>query len=356
MRTLILGFGATGKSVYQMIPDALIYDDENPIRIPWEEINLVIQSAGIPPHHPMSQVAQKRHIPIKTDIDLFWKIFSPQCVIGITGTNGKSTLTALITHILKTGGREAHMGGNIGIPVLTLPQQAPFYILELSSFQLALSQTHLYEIGILTNIAIDHIDWHGSFDAYIQAKQRLTAHLMIKDDEIPSHELASQNMRFAYAACLHLGLTHKEIMSGIESFKGLPHRQETIRTIGHVSFINDSKATNLHSTQYAFKCFQDKPLFWIAGGKPKQKGFGDLTLSSVYKAYYIGEAAQEFHHIFPGTICKDLHEAVQNAYQDAMALQKPCIILFSPACASFDQFQNFEHRGNVFRELVGNIL
>jgi UDP-N-acetylmuramoylalanine--D-glutamate ligase len=361
MKTLILGFGKTGQSV--RMNDSIIYDDKAPIDIPWGDVDLVIQSAGIPLHHPVSQEAQNRKIPIKTDLDLFFEQYCPGFVIGITGTNGKSTVTAMIAHMLKEQGLKVEMGGNIGIPVLDLKRGADFYILELSSYQLALSQIHHLDIGIWTNTSPDHLEWHLSFDNYVKAKSRLSAKIIITNDLIAKsfysntsyHFYQNENLSLVYSVGLELGLTSQAIERSIATFQDLAHRQEVFEKTKDIVFINDSKATNLESVNYAFKALR-LPIFWIAGGRAKQKGLTGLKFDGVQKAYYIGESAHDFHQDFPGLICPYLEKATQMAYQDALKFNQPCAVLLSPGCASFDQFKNFEERGDVFKACVKALI
>ena len=358
MPPLILGFGKTGQSL--KIDNAIIYDDKTPCDIPWDAITYVIQSAGIPPHHPIALESKRRQLTVKTDLDIFWETFYPKCVIAVTGTNGKSTVTAMIYHILKHCGYHAEMGGNIGVPVLNLQKDADIYVLELSSFQLALSTSHCYEIGVWTNTSIDHLDWHQSFEAYVQAKARLCAKTIITRDSIAqSHYqetfftfFEDENASLAYSVGVKLGLPPKKLQDALHSFKNLPHRQEHILTKDLVTFINDSKATNVHATQHAFETFKKKPIFWISGGRSKDDDLNHLDLSCVQKAYYIGESKERLYAHFPGVICETLQQAVEKASLDALSYGKECIVLLSPACSSLDQFQNFEQRGERFKEYV----
>jgi len=359
--------------------------------IPWEKIKAVIQSPGIPfskPHpHPVTAAAVAKGIPIMTDIDLFnqYRDLSIPC-IGITGTNGKSTTTALITHILTLAGMKAVMGGNIGVPVLSLldERDVSVYVLELSSFQLEVTRRIDLDIAVLINVSEDHIDRHGSMDAYRAAKDRIFNHAKwrivgaecvgpVDDlsgiDRLPGvHN--QENMRVAYAVCARLGVSHDIAMQGFRSFSGLTHRMERIYACSDFSIINDSKATNADSTERALVHYTHAvPLpyiYWIAGGKPKAGGIQSLNayFGMMRKAYFIGAAQEEFLATTAGRVdakaCGNLETAVQAAFADMRTEARThgydplrhYIILFSPACASYDQFRDFEQRGDEFKRLA----
>jgi UDP-N-acetylmuramoylalanine--D-glutamate ligase len=409
---------------------------QNLRELDWSQIAALVLAPGVPLTHPEPhwsvRLARKADVEIIGDIELFCRerkksgLQSP--LIAITGTNGKSTTTALITHLLKSAGRDAQMGGNIGVPVLALEPFAQIgklgrvYVLEISSYQVDLAPGLKPTVGILLNVSEDHLDRHGTMENYAALKMLVPASvepggtavigvddrytreaagrieragkkvvrvsveaplrdgfyaegsriLRAKDGKaFPVAQLAgigslrgahnAQNAACAVAACLALGLELPKIQKGLASFPGLAHRMQQVGRIktelGNVLFINDSKATNVDSAAKALASFSD--IFWIAGGKPKTGGIESLAefWPRIRKAYLIGEAADEFAKTLEGKVPFDisgiLSAAVDAAARDAAAsgLKEP-VVLLSPACASFDQYPNFEVRGKAFTDLV----
>jgi UDP-N-acetylmuramoylalanine--D-glutamate ligase len=396
--------------------------------VDWRTIAALVLAPGVPLTHPAphwaATLANKGGVEIIGDIELFCRERAKsgaRCpLIAITGTNGKSTTTALIAHLINSAGRDAQMGGNIGVPVLALE---PFthrrtYVLEVSSYQIDLAPSLHASVGILLNVTEDHLDRHGTMENYAAIKERLpanveangTAVIGVDDDWTraaaerieragkrvervsvlaPLREgyyprgprilharngkadtvadLAgigslrgvhnAQNAGAAIATCLALGLDLPAIQKGLASFPGLAHRMQTIGRKGNVLFVNDSKATNADSAAKALASFSD--IFWIAGGKPKTGGIASLAeyFSRIRKAYLVGEAASDFAKTLDGKVPYEissvLSAAVDAAARDAEAsgLKEP-VVLLSPACASFDQYPNFEVRGKAFTDLV----
>ena len=396
----------------------------------WSNVAALVLAPGVPLTHPKphwaAALARKANVEVIGDIELFCRERAKSgaaCpLIAITGTNGKSTTTALIAHLLKSAGRDAQMGGNIGVPVLALEpfKAGRIYVLEISSYQIDLAPSLRPTIGILINISPDHLDRHGTLENYAAIKERLAANselsLVGVDDELTdavSRRLSersdltvvpvsagrelpwgyfvsgtrilskgndqkrkdaevlgdlsgittlrgshnAQNAAFACGAAWHIGLTPAEIARGLKTFPGLPHRMEEVGRKGNVLFINDSKATNADSAAKALASFHD--IFWIAGGKPKTGGIVGLAefFPRIRKAYLIGEAAKEFASTLEGQVPYEmssiLSAATEAAARDAAAsgLQEP-VVLLSPACASFDQYPNFEVRGKAFTDIV----
>jgi UDP-N-acetylmuramoylalanine--D-glutamate ligase len=353
----------------------------------------IIVSPGVPHSAAIFARAAAAGVPVIGDIELFAQAradMPPHKVIGITGTNGKSTTTALLHHLLTASGRAAAMGGNIGLPILAqnpLPAGG-IWVLELSSYQLEITRSLACEVAILLNITPDHLDRHGTMEAYAAAKRRLfamqaatataitdrasarnwampggPAATTILSDDIAlegqsgwpalqgPHNLA--NARAAVAAARAIGLNTHEIAHGLATYPGLPHRMERIASRHGVLYVNDSKATNPDSTAPALAAFPNT--HWIAGGKAKGDNLDTLLpyLGGVRAAYLIGEAAPLFGQILgphlPVRQCGTLDMAVA----DAAASARPGdTVLLSPACASFDQFRDFEARGQAFRTLV----
>jgi len=390
----------------------------------WSRFSALILSPGVPLTHPEPHWSAKRAkdagIEIVGDIELFCreraKIAPNAPFIAITGTNGKSTTTALISHILREAGYDVQMGGNIGTAILSLepPSDERVHVIECSSFQIDLAPTLAPSIGVMLNISPDHLDRHGTMENYAAIKERLVAKaekaVVGADDEasraiiarcscagadvvrvglsdraagsvfadgqtIVSNaddhpvEVASlaeigslrgdhnaQNAAAAVAVALLLSVDALTIQRGLKSFPGLPHRMEEVGQRGQTLFINDSKATNADSTEKALKSFDN--ILWILGGKAKEGGIEDLRLyfGKIRKAYLIGAASEEFAQTLGATVpyefCGTLDQAVEQAAQDAAARDDETVVLLSPACASYDQYPNFEVRGNRFRDLV----
>jgi UDP-N-acetylmuramoylalanine--D-glutamate ligase len=396
----------------------------------WSKVAALVLAPGVPLTHPEPhwsvRLAAAAGVEVIGDIELFCRErrrLAPNApFIAITGTNGKSTTTALIAHILSSAGKDVQMGGNIGTAILSLdpPADDRFHVIECSSYQIDLAPSIDPSVGILINLSPDHIDRHGTMEHYAEVKERLVAGAQIAlvgvDDEysdaigrrwsgrdkpnvIPvsasrqldwgyfarGSEIVSkaydkppeqaevlgnlagvgslrgrhnaQNAAFASGAAWHCGLTAAEIARGLASFPGLAHRMEQVGRKGRVLFVNDSKATNADSAAQALGCFND--IFWIAGGKAKEGGINPLSsfFPRIRKAYLVGEAAPEFARTLEGKVPYEmagtLDRAVAASARDAEAArQGEPVVLLSPACASFDQYPNFEIRGAAFRDLV----
>jgi UDP-N-acetylmuramoylalanine--D-glutamate ligase len=396
--------------------------------VDWSKIAALVLAPGVPLTHPephwIVALAQKAGVAVIGDIELFCreraKLAPGAPFVAITGTNGKSTTTALIAHLVASAGLDAQLGGNIGTAILSLqpPQAGRVHVIECSSYQIDLAPSLDPSVGILINLSEDHLDRHGTMAHYAEVKERLvagvprngTAIVGVDDDwcraiadrlehagkrvvrisvrqplsngiyvangrimraasagVTPIAELGgigslrgqhnAQNAACAAAAALALGLEPAVIQAGLRSFRGLAHRMEELGSRGAVLYVNDSKATNADSAAQALACFSD--IFWIAGGKPKIGGIESLRgfFPRIRKAYLIGEAADEFAATLspgvPHEIDGTLDKAVAAATRDAEASTVPePVVLLSPACASFDQYRNFEVRGDAFRELV----
>jgi UDP-N-acetylmuramoylalanine--D-glutamate ligase len=395
---------------------------------PWEKLAALILSPGVPLTHPKPHevVARARAAGVEVigDIELFARAMTSAPLIAITGTNGKSTTTALIGHILTQCGFDAQVGGNIGQPALDLAQPGAktVYVLEISSYQIDLSPGLTPDAAILSNITPDHIDRHGSLENYAAVKARLLKqtkkaglNVVGVDDPYcasiftrltsnggapcvavsvgkvlgrgvfvlegtlydaqnePTAKVMDlgaaehlpgahnwQNAALAYAAVKPIVKDARAIAEAIRSFPGLAHRIEDVGRVGKVRFVNDSKATNADAAERALVCFED--IFWIAGGRPKAGGIAPLEpyFPRIRKAYLIGEAAEEFAATLASKVdaefCGTLEAAVSAAAADAAACDASApVVLLSPACASFDQFKDFEQRGEAFRGLVARL-
>ena len=423
----------------------------------WSSFAALVLSPGAPLTHPKPhwtvEKAKAANVPVIGDIELFARSLAatpsslrPK-VVAITGTNGKSTTTALIGWVLKQAGLKVAVGGNIGIGVLALlpPAEVQAYVIEVSSYQLDLTTSFAPDVAILTNISPDHLDRHGGMQGYVAAKARLFANLTEQDvalvgvdedagralveqlsrattvrtvpaplggvggsrsetdegplpaptlspalsptqppsaprgegiiaapgqlivgdttvDFSPARSLPgrhnAQNAAFAYAAARAVGVSHEAAVEGLMTFPGLAHRMETVGRLGAVRFVNDSKATNSDAARQALMSWPTS--FWIAGGKAKDGGIEDLRdlFTRVTKAYLIGEAAEAFAATLgdtPHVIAGDMATAVALAAADAQQAGGDQVVLLSPACASFDQFPDFEVRGEAFRAAVLNL-
>jgi UDP-N-acetylmuramoylalanine--D-glutamate ligase len=360
----------------------------------------IVVTPGLPLNrHPIAQQAAEAGVEIIGDIELFARArpeLPQHKVVGITGTNGKSTTTALIHHILKTAGVPTEMGGNIGLPILAqdpLPRGG-VYVLELSSYQIDLTQSLDCDVAVLLNITPDHLDRYDSFEAYAASKERLfemqsPGHAAIVTGQdahsekirhsrgsgnLDSHSLGPrfrgddelgkslrgphniQNAQAATAVCNSLGLGDGAIEQGLRTYPGLPHRMERVAEKNGVLFVNDSKATNPTATAPALAAFPK--IRWILGGQAKTDNLDECAphFAHVRKAYTIGEAGEMFASLLSPHMavaeCVTLDEAVRTAASEAEAGDT---VLLSPACASFDQFRDFEARGDAFRAAVGEL-
>lgn len=397
----------------------------------WSTIAALVLSPGVPLTHPEPhwsvQLARKERVEVIGDTELFERERAARApksrLVAVTGTNGKSTTVALMTHIIKTAGLSVGLGGNIGVPVLALDEvnDETIYVIEYSSYQIDLTPSLAPDVGVLLNLAEDHLDRHGSFADYAKIKARLVeaaarkGMAIVGADDAESRVIADaieqsggrllrisnreavargvfardghlyqclgdslqevadisqavglrgahnwQNATAAFAASRMLGLTADDIVRALQSFPGLAHRMEEISRIGAVLFVNDSKATNAEAAARALDCFET--VYWIAGGKLKASGISSLGkyFPKIAHAYLIGEAAEVFAKTLAGkvtfTISGDVESAVRQAAADAaQSRAAQPVVLLAPACASFDQFANFEERGEAFRTAVAHL-
>ncbi len=399
----------------------------------WSSFAALMLSPGVPLTHPKPnwtvEMARAAGVEILGDIELFARTVNaapahkrPR-VAAITGTNGKSTTTALLGHLCASAGRDTRVGGNIGIGVLDLPDMhgGAVYVLETSSYQLDLTSSLKPDAAVLLNISPDHLDRHGGMEGYVAAKRRVllnqtkgdTAIIGVDDawcqricteitaanhrtiwpisasrsmgrgvyaiqgvlydatgdrvievaDLLRARSLPGrhnwQNAAAAYAAARALGVPAEEAAEGLMTFPGLAHRMETVAMIGRVRFVNDSKATNADAARQALSSYPR--VYWIAGGQPKEGGIAPLDdlFGRVAKAYLIGEGASDFGKVLEGRApCVQsgtIEAATAAAFADAEASGEDAIVLLSPACASFDQFSDFEARGEAFRAAVESL-
>ncbi len=390
----------------------------------WSRFSALVLGPGVPlthpAPHPVVTLARQAGIDIIGDIELLCEACSDATLIGVTGTNGKSTTTAMIDHVLGHAGRQSQVGGNLGPPALGLapPHPDDLIVLELSSYQLDLTQKAGFDVAVLLNLTPDHLDRHGDMDGYIAAKRhifRISSQqrkplAVVGVDDAPSRAVFSdlaaagawhvcavsgtqrirngvyvsdgqlvdtrdgtgcdlgnapalggphnwQNAAAAWSVARRLGVSAATIEAAFASYSGLPHRMETVSTRRGIVYINDSKATNGDATACALASHRD--IYWICGGVAKEDGLRPTLpwLDNVRHAFLIGQAALPFaeflHGRVPTTNCGHLEMALKAASQRAQNEGHPRpVVLLSPACASFDQYQDFGARGEHFRELV----
>jgi UDP-N-acetylmuramoylalanine--D-glutamate ligase len=387
---------------------------------PWKELDRLILSPGVPLTHPKPHavvgLAQSAGVGIVSDIELLWCEADGRArFVAITGTNGKSTTTALIGHVLASAGMKVSVGGNIGRAALDLeePEEGRVYVLEMSSYQLDLTRYFHPDVAVWLNLTPDHLDRHGDMAGYRGAKSRIFTNMdkddtaLVGIDEPEMEEVAAelqsaarprlrtvsvarhaeaglyvdcegilhengqpvasltglptlrgahnwQNAAMAFGAARALGLDEPGIIAALKTFPGLAHRMEIVGKRGSVLFVNDSKATNADAVAKALAAFE--PIYWIAGGLPKTGGIESVAphFKRVAKAYLIGAGADEFSRTLarkvPHVIAGDLATAVAMAAWDAsLDRGDEPVVLLTPACASFDQFADYEARGEAFR-------
>jgi UDP-N-acetylmuramoylalanine--D-glutamate ligase len=418
----VLGLGLSGNAAANVLvksnANVFVFDDKkNKSLVPkkttwlnykdwdWEKIDTLFVSPGIPINstktHEAIKIAKKNNVNILNEIDLFFLTRPSAKIIGVTGTNGKSTTVALLNHILTFNKINSVIGGNFGLPACEIidPGKNGVIILELSSYQLdGASKLSLHAAAII-NITPDHIDYHEDFHNYIKSKLKIISFLnqdskliisnddpflkkIINTQEIPKSKLIKVNRSIgknfvqnsiylsgkhnhinaaiAIALAQTMKLNEEQIKQAINTFKGLPHRLEQIFFSDKIRIINDSKATNGEATAAALSSF--KNIFWIAGGRPKSDGIGKASncLKNVLKIFLFGESSEFFSkqilalnkHI-PVIYCETLENATKLAIHKSQNSElKHIIILLSPAAASFDQFKNFEERGDHFKKAV----
>lgn len=363
----------------------------------------VVVSPGVPINtHPIAEHAAKFGVPVIGDIELFAQAradLPEHKVVGVTGTNGKSTTVALIHHILQAVGISSRLGGNIGVPILgekPLPAGG-VYVLELSSYQIDLTQSLDCEVAVLLNITPDHLDRYDGFEDYVASKARLFSmqnapHIaVIGSSTKPAMRIAdgltqpvhvfdasayecdrrgnlrgphnAENLGAAHQVCKALGINSESFGAAIKTFAGLAHRMERMAEHDGVLYINDSKATNQASTAPALAAYPPDAaindgaprIHWIVGGLAKEDGLGECEahLDNVAGAYTIGEAGPRFAELLEGRVPVYRAELMQDAIAQAKERARSGeVVLLSPACASFDQFRDFEKRGEHFRQLV----
>ncbi len=438
----IFGLGLTGTSVYKSlvtrVTELICYDDSK-VNIEkfikefgssyvlsinnqkWKTLDKIVISPGIPHSHQIFQIALENKIPVTSDIELFIEENPSSEFIFITGTNGKSTVTALTGRILLKAGLDYHIGGNIGKAVMSLPYHRKGYVFEVSSFQIELLTNIDAKISVITNITPDHLDRYKNVEEYAQVKQKILTPNSLKIIGINSHISQDiyhnlkkayssklipisnsnkieggifcdnnylydntendkislslpalphlqgvhnkENIAIVYAICKSLSVSTFFIIKALESFSGLEHRMQYIGSYKNINFYNDSKATNISSALASLSAFNN--IIWFAGGKFKEENLDELKpiLKNIKKAYFFGESknlfAEFLDRVSPSKpkyeICENLEEAFNKAIEYSIKTSAQLNFLLAPACASYDQFKNFEERGMVFVKLVQDI-
>ncbi|MGD1956899.1 MAG: UDP-N-acetylmuramoyl-L-alanine--D-glutamate ligase [Sphingomonadales bacterium] len=430
----VLGLGASGlasaKALTASGAAVLCWDDGEAARVkaaaqhlavkPFSgaDVDLLISSPGIPlaypAPNPITAQALEAQVPVVGDVELFAKAraaLPEHKVVGITGTNGKSTTTALIAHCLQSAGLDVQIGGNFGPPILSLDPVCDVFVLELSSFQLEITNSLDCDVAVFLNLSPDHGDRYASMNDYAVAKQRLfdmqrAQHdAIIAVDDAEGQRLAAsvtgqvipvsgsgrparwtvrdgalwfendvvskqadwpalkghhnaQNAAAAAAACHQLGLSRDQIAKGLASYEALAHRSQCVAQAGQLSFINDSKATNPEAAAQSLTAYD--AVYWLAGGSDKGSAFDVLLepAKSLRGAYFFGQTGPSMADAlgFPSeTIFNDMKGACDAAVGAAQQAGGPATILLSPACASFDQFKNFADRGDAFTQLARGV-
>ncbi|MGC6518357.1 MAG: UDP-N-acetylmuramoyl-L-alanine--D-glutamate ligase [Candidatus Puniceispirillaceae bacterium] len=411
----IFGAGLSGRAAYARARDlgiSCVIDDDHMTAYEtiadhdfisfqeWDfsQIEALILSPGIAHHHPaphpVAKMAQDHQVEIISEVEFGLRTGNWGEMIIITGTNGKSTTTALTGHILKEAGLSVGIGGNLGTPLCALPEQTDgFTVLELSSYQLETTPSLAPKVSALLNITPDHLDRHGGLDGYISAKKQslITIRpdgLALIGDEGPimkdvlawAHDNLScqieaisgkslpsslcqnpylaglhnqQNIAFALAIASHFGVSGDIMEQAITSFIGLPHRLQPVGSHNGTPFINDSKATNGDATAKALSAFES--IIWLAGGRAKAEGLSACTpyFHHIRKAHFFGESAKAFYEQAKDHITCHYHDTLDEAFAHATdMLDGTEVVLLSPAAASFDQFANFGMRGDHFAKLT----
>jgi UDP-N-acetylmuramoylalanine--D-glutamate ligase len=386
-RVLVLGLARSGlaaagalerRGVEVVRADRELGNDEDISLL--RDVGLLVKSPGVPGEAPLVAGAREREIPVWSEIELASRLL-PNPIVGVTGTNGKTTTAEWLGFMLG-----APVAGNVGRALSELDGQVEgdqLVVAELSSFQLEDIDRFRPRIAVLLNLEPDHLDRHGSFEAYRDAKLRIFENQTESDTAVVprdlDHDVRANRVEFAagdrlpaepalrglhnrenaaaaVAAARAAGAGEEEIVRGLREFKGVPHRLELVAEQGGVAYVNDSKATNVAATLRALAAYEDTPVRLILGGSRKGEDFAPLAAAlgpNIRAVYVIGDTADELARAIPDTIrAGDLATGVERA---ATAAQPGEVVLLSPACASYDQFRDFEDRGEEFKRLVANL-
>ena len=374
MKALVYGLARSGRAAAERLDDPVLVDrslgNEDDLSL-LDGVDVVVKSPGVPGGAPLVVAARERGIPVWSEIELGFRLLPDAKFVGVTGTNGKTTTTELLGAIFRAAGRDVAVAGNVGTP-LTSVLSADWVVCELSSFQLEDIDSLGCDVAVLLNLEPDHVDRHGSFEAYRDAKLRIFERSRVQivphglglpgiefsgDDELPAEPLIRgahnrENAAAATAAARAAGIADEHIAAALLTFPGVPHRLELVGERDGVRYVNDSKATNVAAALRALAAYADEPVHLILGGSPKGEDFAPLAAAigpNVKSVHLIGEEAERIGELIDGHRDGDLETALAHAAQLA---ERGDVVLLSPASASYDQFANFEERGDAFRALV----
>jgi len=380
LKVLVYGLARSGRSALErleergdevVVADRSLGNEDDEALL--DGVEVVVKSPGVPAEALLVSAAHRRGISVWSEVELGYRLLRDTKIVGVTGTNGKTTTTELLGAIFRAAGREVAVAGNVGTP-LTSIRGNEWVICELSSFQLEDVHELACDVAVLLNLEPDHLDRHGSFEAYSDAKLRIFERARAKvvpqgsgldgiafsvDDELPAEPLIRgahnrENAAAATAAARAAGIADEHIAFALQSFPGVPHRLELVGERAGVRYVNDSKATNVAAARRALGAYEDEPVHLILGGSLKGEDFqplADAIGSNVRSVHLIGEAAVEL-----AAVLAEGHrdETLERAVAHAIELAQPgSVVLLSPACASYDQFDDFEQRGETFRRLAG---
>ncbi|HKU57990.1 MAG TPA: UDP-N-acetylmuramoyl-L-alanine--D-glutamate ligase [Gaiellaceae bacterium] len=380
MKTLVYGLARSGYSVIERLEergDEVVSVDrtlgnEDDLGV-LDGVELLVKSPGVPGEAPLVTAARERGIPVWSEVELGYRLLPDAKLIGVTGTNGKTTTVELLGAIFRAAGRDVAVAGNVGVP-LTSIRGADWVVCELSSFQLEDVHELACDVAVLLNLEPDHLDRHGTFEHYRAAKLRIFERARAKvvprglgldgiefgsTDPLPAEPLIRgahnrENAAAATATARAAGIGDDAIAEALRTFPGVPHRLELVAERDGVRFVNDSKATNVAAALRALAAYADEPVHLILGGSPKGEDFAPLAAAigpNVKSVHLIGAEGPRIGEAVEGELDVTLARAVAHAREMA---QPGDVVLLSPACASFDQFDNFEARGDAFRALVGS--
>ena len=376
MRVLMYGAARSGRAVTSRLSDAVLVDrtlgNEEDLSL-LDGIDVLVKTPGVPGDRPLVVAARERGIPVWSEVELGYHWLAPGGTkfVGVTGTNGKSTTTALLGAIFAAAGRDVAVAGNIGVP-LTSIEHADWVVCELSSFQLEDVHELSCDVAVLLNLEPDHLDRYASFDEYRDAKLRIFERARAKvvprglgldgiefsaDDPLPAEPLIRgahnrENAAAATAAARAAGIDDDAIAEALRTFPGIPHRLELVAERDGVRYVNDSKATNVAAALRGVAAYAEEPVHLILGGSPKGEDFAPLGAAigpNVRSVHLIGAEGPRIGEVVAGDVDGTLAAAVAHAEELAGPGD---VILLSPACASYDQFADFEERGEAFRRLA----
>ncbi|HEV8460455.1 MAG TPA: UDP-N-acetylmuramoyl-L-alanine--D-glutamate ligase [Gaiellaceae bacterium] len=374
MRVLMYGAARSGRAVAEKLDDVVLVDrtlgNEHDLSL-LDGIDVLVKTPGVPGEALLVRSARDRGIPVWSEVELGYRLLPDAKFVGVTGTNGKSTTSELLGAIFRAAGRDVTVAGNVGTP-LTSIEPSEWVVCELSSFQLEDIDSFACDVAVLLNLEPDHLDRHGSFEAYRDAKLRIFERARAKvvprglgldgiefsvDDELPAEPLIlgahnRENAAAATAAARAAGVADEAIAEALRTFPGIAHRLELVAERDGVRYVNDSKATNVAAALRALAAYADEPVHLILGGSPKGEDFAPLAAAvgpNVRSVHLIGAEGPRIGEAIEGFPDGTLEAAVAHAHRLAAPGD---VILLSPACASYDQFANFEERGEAFRRLA----